>query len=294
MSRSAAFPLFQKVAILGPGLLGGSVALAAQKIGLEVVLWGRREAIVAQALELGLQATTDLEAAVSEADLIVLAVPVGVMATLAKTMQPFLRQKALVTDVGSVKSLPHAQLEPILAKSGHVFVGSHPMAGSEQTGIAAARGNLLEDAACILTNDGGAPEETVQNLVAFWEALGMRLTVMSARQHDEVVARISHFPHAMAMITAAVGLAEPAHGQFAGGGFRDTSRVASGAPTMWAEIMMENRVALAETLRESRDQITKMLAQLENQDQAGLEEDLMRAKALRDDFSETQDGLIMP
>ena len=264
----------KRISILGPGLLGGSVALALREEACEAVLWGRKEERIEAARELGLEATSDLAAAVSGADLVILAVPVGAMDALSARLKGYLKKGALVTDVGSVKGLPHE----VARKHGLPFIGSHPMAGSEQTGIEAATGNLFEGAACALTNDGGRSEEEVGELREFWESLGCKVMLMEAGDHDRAVARISHLPHAMAVATAAAGLRFREDGLLAAGGFRDTTRVASGDPAMWAEIMMENREALSEALQDAQNEIREMLAQLAESDKKGLENYLAQVK----------------
>lgn len=256
-----------RIAILGPGLLGGSVGLAARAAGHEAVLWGRKPERVEAARRLGLEATTDLAAALAGSDLVVLAVPVGAIEALGGVLKTFLADGALVTDVGSVKKLPHAVAEEL----GLPFIGSHPMAGSEQAGIEAARGDLFEGAACALTNEQGRSQDDLRRLCQFWVELGCRVKVMGADEHDRAVARISHLPHAMAVATAAAGLRFPGDEELAAGGFRDTTRVASGSPAMWAEIMMENRQALQEALKDAQNEIREMLAHLEKSDQKGLE-----------------------
>lgn len=266
--------MISRIAILGPGLLGGSVALAAKSSGYEAILWGRNPDRVEATKALGLSATTDLSDAVSEADLVVLAVPVGVMPQLARQLKTHLKTGAIVTDVGSVKSFPHQ----MALESGLPFIGSHPMAGSEQTGIEAARVDLFQGAACILTNDGGLPEAEVKALEKFWEALGCRISTMTASDHDRAVARISHLPHAMAVATASAALRSPKDEGLAAGGFRDTTRVASGDPAMWAEIMIENREALSTALEDAQNEIREMLDHLANSDKKGLQEYLAEVK----------------
>ncbi|MFT6178011.1 MAG: prephenate dehydrogenase [Akkermansiaceae bacterium] len=266
--------IISRIAILGPGLLGGSVGLAAQASGYEVTLWGRNEERVEATRRLGLDATTDLVAAVSEADLVILAVPVGVMAVLAERFKAHLKPGSLVTDVGSVKALPHEMAEDQKLS----FIGSHPMAGSEQTGIEAARGDLLEGAACILTNDQGRPVKEVEVLGRFWKDLGCQLTFMTAVSHDRAVARISHLPHAMAVVTASAALRSPEDEALAAGGFRDTTRVATGDPAMWAEIMVENRDALSLALEDAQNEIREMLDHLAKSDKKGLQEYLAEVK----------------
>jgi len=276
---------FKKVTVLGPGLLGGSVALAAQEAGLETVLWGRSQERVEKTCALGLQATTDLADAVSRADLVILAMPVGAMSGVVTKMIPHLPSGCLVTDVGSVKVLPHAEIGPLLEKAGVSFIGSHPMAGSEQTGIEAASADLLAEAACVLTNDEKAGPSELAALQEFWTRLGCRVCELGAEEHDRAVARISHYPHAMAVLTAEVGLALGDPLRLAGGGFRDTSRVASGDPAMWAEIMIENRDALGNVLREAQHSLRDMLVILEESDNEGLQQYLTRVKAARDEVS---------
>lgn len=271
---------FSTIAILGPGLLGGSVGLAAKAAGFQVVLWGRNPERVAAAGSCGLEATTELSTAIASADLVIFAVPVGVMGDLAKQIKRDLKEGALVTDVGSVKALPHE------VAAGLPFIGSHPMAGSEQTGVEAAREDLLQGAVCVVTNDGGLPEQRVLDLQGFWEQLGCQVHRMSVEDHDRAVARISHLPHAMAVAAAGAALRFPGDAELAGGGFRDTTRVASGDPAMWAEIMMENRLTLSEALQDAQKEIGEMLEQLANSDKKGLQKYLAEVK-LRKETSTT-------
>jgi len=268
--------ILKKITILGPGLLGGSVGLASQAAGYEVVMWGRKQERVELAREYGLTATTQLLPAVYDADLIVLAVPVGVMKDLSQQLIGHLKQGALVTDVGSVKALPHH------AAKGLPFIGSHPMAGSEQTGIEAARADLLNGAACVITNQEARSAEEVSILESFWEALGCRVHQMTVEDHDRAVARISHLPHAMAVLTAESALKFPNDVALAAGGFRDTTRVASGDPTMWAEIMMENKDALTHALKDAQQGMKELLKHLENGDQEELERYLEGVKQSKD------------
>ena len=273
--------MFSRVTILGPGLLGGSVGLAARAAGYEVALWGRNPARVAATRALGLMATTDLAEALEGADLVILAVPVGVMAGLAEQSKAFLEAGCLVTDVGSVKVLPHE-----LANGFKIpFIGSHPMAGSEQTGIEAARGDLFQGAVCVLTNDQERPENEIRELEGFWKKLGCHCVLMEAAAHDQAVARISHLPHAMAVATAAAALRSPRDLELAGGGFRDTTRVAGGDPAMWAEIMVENRDALMRALGDAQKEISEMLDQLANSDKKGLQDYLAEVKVRKENPS---------
>ena len=280
---------FSQIAILGGGLLGGSLALALEALtpAPKVRLWARRPATLAEAKLRGIShPTNSLSEALAGADLVVLAVPVGSMAELlTAAIAAGLPSHCLVTDVGSVKQLPHLLLTPLLAASGIHFIGSHPMAGSEQVGISAANSRLFEGSACLLTNDDAAPESLAACLEAFWQRIGCDTTWLTSAAHDALVARISHLPHVLAASGARVCLADPSLGQFSGGGLRDTTRVAAGNPEMWAEILMENRAAIIGPLRESIADLTKFLAILEATDHDPARAWLATAKQLRDSLT---------
>lgn len=275
---------FQKVAVLGGGLLGGSLALALGAREWPVALWARREETVKAARARGIEgATGDLTEALKGADLVIMSTPVGAMATvLLNARCAGLSPEALITDVGSVKASAHRLLRPMLERTALRFIGSHPMAGSEQTGIGAADAGLFEDAACLLTDEDRVGEPWTGRLQAFWEQLGCRVNWMGAEAHDALVARISHFPHLMAAAIAKVALADPEAGRFGGGGLRDTTRVAGGDPAMWAEIAMENREALCGVLKDGIREMSEMLAMLESGDQEALRHWLAIAKEARD------------
>lgn len=277
---------FQKISILGGGLLGGSIALALQD-SREVRLWFRRPELLENARLSGFQgATADLTSAVADCDLLILAVPVGAMpALLSAAIEAGLPSTCLVTDVGSVKQAPHQQLSEILASSGNAFIGSHPMAGSEKNGLMAARADLFQNAACLLTNDSNASESLAKALEQFWVDLGCRTRWFSAAEHDRIVARISHLPHITASATALSALKACAqYGELSGGGLKDTTRVASGNPDMWAEILTENRDAVIEGVRDNIAQLHEILASLEAGDLEATRQWLVAAKLLRDDL----------
>lgn len=275
---------FHKISILGGGLLGGSAALALREM-VNVRLWIRRPEVVNAARLSGLDfATGDLAEAVAEADLLILAVPVGAMpALLSAAITAGLPPRCLVTDVGSVKVAPHRDLAPILAASGHPFIGSHPMAGSERNGLAASRADLFQNAACLLTNDSGAAPPLCTALENFWKSIGCRTQWLGAAEHDRLVARISHLPHVTAAATAFGALsADASSGHFSGGGLRDTTRVAGGNPDMWAEILLENRVEVARSIRETIAKLNEFLVALDGANPQELHSLLDEAKALRD------------
>ncbi|MGL4400529.1 MAG: prephenate dehydrogenase [Luteolibacter sp.] len=283
---------FPTITILGGGLLGGSLALALAALESPPVirLWARHEETVAAAKELGISGVTnDLAEAVRDADFIILAVPVGAMATLVTAaLEAGLPAGCLITDVGSVKRVPHRKIAPLLQGRDIHFIGSHPMAGSERNGLAAVTSTLFKNAACLLTNDSGAPPEQAAALERFWKTIGCRTSWMSAAIHDELVARISHLPHLMSASTARVCLKDPGEGRFGGGGLRDTTRVAAGNPAMWAEIVTENREALIDLLKESITDLEEILTSLQNGDQEHAKRWLVTAKQRRDPLNHPQ------
>lgn len=275
---------FQKIGILGGGLLGGSAALALREKA-DVRLWIRRPEAVESAQLSGLDfATGELADAVAETNLIILAVPVGAMpALLSAAIAAGLPKDCLVTDVGSVKVAPHRDLAPVLAHSGNPFIGSHPMAGSERNGLAAARSDLFQNAACLLTNDSSTSSDLCVALEDFWKFLGCRTKWLGASEHDRLVARISHLPHVTAAATVFAALsADTASGNLSGGGLRDTTRVAGGNPEMWAEILLENRGEVARSVRETIAKLDEFLVALDGANQEKLHRLLTESKTLRD------------
>jgi len=280
---------FSNITILGGGLLGGSLALALadRENPPAVRLWTRRAETAEAARRLGItRATNDLAEAVQAADLLILAVPVGSMpALVSQALTAGLPDGCVISDVGSVKRAPHQTIPPLLAGSGITFIGSHPMAGSERNGLEAASADLFVNAACLLTNDQNAAARHTAALERFWQSIGCRTSWLGAAAHDSLVARISHLPHIVAASAARVCLENPADGTFGGGGLRDTTRVASGNPDMWAEILTENRQALLTPLRETIADLAELLASLEQGDQEAARQWLATAKHRRDQIN---------
>lgn len=270
------------ITIYGPGLLGGSLALAIRQRfpGVKLRLWARRAAAEDGIRARGIDAEffTDATAAAHGASLIILCTPVETMATLAQQIAlAELPDDCLITDVGSVKGKVVSELEPIFGKR---FIGSHPMAGSEKTGIDVARANLFENAACLLTPRAGVDTTRLRH---FWETLGCRVLEMSPEDHDVKVARISHLPHMMAAITTLAALrTDPSAVACMAGGFRDTTRIAGGDPGLWTGIALGNRAALTAQLREASAALTELLEILDKPDEEALRRFLAEAKALRD------------
>ncbi len=287
-----------RLAVFGPGLLGGSIALAARATGqFEIALWGRRQGAIDEALSRNLadRVSTDAQEIAEGADIAVFCVPIGAMSGLAEQIAPSLLADALVTDVGSVKACVVQALSPIFRGRAR-FVGSHPMAGSEQTGLAAARADLFEGSVCIVTPEPATDPADVAAVRAFWEALGCRVRTLSPLEHDEIIASVSHFPHLLAAVLVHAVAAESRGSlDFAGPGFRDTTRVASGPPEMWTEILRTNRRAVqksAEAMIEKLREVSTLLAADSPGDDLRMNEFLTQAKVLRDGLGITRQAPV--
>ena len=277
-------PSFSSVAIAGPGLLGGSLALAvrARMPHVHVRLWGRRPEPLEYALSIGAAHadSTRVEEVVQGADLVVLATPVGVMPDIVTAMLPALKPGAVVTDVGSVKGCVHQSVGAALTRAGVAFIGSHPMAGSEKQGMEHASAELFQGATCILTNDEHVHEDVLLLLQRFWERAGCHCIRMQAAVHDSTVARISHIPHALSALcvhSALDGGDVELLGLVSAGGFRDTTRVSMGEPSMWAEILTENSPAVLERLDAALSQLGDVRKFLADGDKKSLAEWLKKA-----------------
>jgi prephenate dehydrogenase len=282
--------VIERLAIVGVGLLGGSVALAARAQGLarEIVGIGRDAARLDAARRAGAldRATTDLAAGVHDADAVVLAATVLVNERLLADVWRAVPPGALLTDVGSTKRGIVATAERLAAAQPRRFVGSHPMAGSEKSGFAVARADLFRGATVIVTPTDASDAGAVKAVTVFWEALGARVSALDPDTHDRVVAAISHLPHVAAWaLVDAVGRFEPGALAFAARGFRDTTRIAASDPAMWTEILLDNREAIATgvaELRRALDAIERLLAA---GDRAGIEALLARIKAQRESLA---------
>ncbi len=282
---------FQKITIIGVGLLGGSIGLAARKfrVAKEIAGFVRSKKSISDCEKFGATdfATTDLLVAVSNSDLIILCTPLAQMLPLAKQFMPALKRGAIVTDVGSVKAGVVRELETLVQKSGAHFIGSHPMAGAEKTGVAAARENLFEDAVCVLTPTKKSNANAIRKLEQFWKSLGARVLKMDAAQHDLFVSRSSHLPHVIAATLANLVLNPASPKQQAAlcaNGFRDTTRIASGSPEMWRDITLANRKNLSRSLDAFVAELKKFQAALKSGDAKALEKIFATAKSRRDNW----------
>lgn len=243
--------LFERVAVVGVGLIGGSLALAARRAGLisHVTGVGRSEANLATARARGIidRATRDVEA-IGPVDLIVLAVPVETTATVARALVPRLAPGTVVTDVGSVKGVIVEALEALLPAT-CPFVGTHPIAGSERSGAAAAEVDLFQDACCVITPTPRTDAAALERVEALWRGVGARVRRMAAADHDRALAWTSHLVHALAYtLAAAIDAEDPSRFALAGPSLREVTRVAGSLPELWRDVFLANRAAVDEAI----------------------------------------------
>jgi prephenate dehydrogenase len=282
---------FQKISIIGVGLLGGSIGLAARKFRVagEIAGYARREKTIAESEKIGAldYATTDLLAAVSNADLVILCTPLAQMRALTKQFLPALKRGAIVTDVGSVKAGVVRELEPLIAKAGAHFVGSHPMAGGEKMGVLAAKPDLFANAVCVVTPTKKTSAAAAGKLEKFWKALGAHTLRLTPAQHDVLVSRTSHLPHVAAAALAGLIL-DPKQPQPQTGlcatGFRDTTRIASGSPEMWRDIALANRKNVLQSVDAFVGELKKFQSSLKKGDAEAVEKFFAIAKERRDNW----------
>jgi cyclohexadieny/prephenate dehydrogenase len=259
-------PIFERLALIGIGLIGGSIALAAKKHGLagHVAVNSRTAKTLARAKELGLGDSwhEDATEAVRGADCVILSIPVGASGDVAKTIAPALKPGVIVSDVGSVKSSVVAQMAPHLPKTVH-FVPAHPVAGTEYSGPDAALVDLFQNRWTILTPPAGTDRAAVERLAKFWRGLGANVEAMDPAHHDLVLAITSHVPHLIAyniVGTAAhlEAVTESEVMKFSAGGFRDFTRIAASDPTMWRDVFLHNRDAVLEMLGRFSEDLTAL------------------------------------
>jgi len=262
--REVAEPLFQRLAIVGLGLLGGSVALAARERGVALEIRAVDPAVAGETPF----ARVSLRDGVAWADGVVLAVPVEAVDDVVREMAPHLHRDAVVTDTASVKQPMAEAARRWLSQPQHC-IGAHPMAGGEQAGFAYASAQLFEGAACILTPSGSEPCAVVDRVERFWQGLGARTFRRTPEEHDAIVAALSHAPHLIAYAFAQ-GLPDRETLQLAGPGLRDFIRIARSNPALWCEILLNNRARVAEEALRFRANLDRMLDALAAEDRATL------------------------
>jgi len=286
---------FKKIVIFGVGLIGGSFAMALRKVrGVDLVVgFGRSEQPLANSLHLGIidRIGKDIAAELGDADLVLLATPVGQLPELMARIAPHIGKKTLVTDCGSTKGDVVREAYTRLGGKIAQFVPAHPIAGAEQSGASAARSDLFQWKKVVLTPLPENNAESVARVRHAWELCGAMVSELTPAQHDEVFAAVSHLPHLLAFALVH-DLAQRENQQlllsFAASGFRDFTRIAASSPEMWRDICLSNRDALLKELQIYIAELTRMSAALEQNDAAMLEQTFSDAQQLRTNWKVQQ------
>ncbi len=280
--------MINKLCIVGIGLIGGSLARALRAAGYvhEIIGYGRSVGNLEQAVELGVidRAEVSLTDAVRHADMVVLAVPVGCMAEILGELGPALTNRAVVTDVGSVKGSVTAAARGALGARFARFVPGHPLAGTEQSGVAASQPDMFMGRRVILSPEPETDADATARVREMWEATGAEIVTLSAADHDRILAVSSHLPHMLAYCLMDMVVRHDDHRailECSAGGFRDTTRIAGSDPVMWRDICLANRDALLVALRQYQDDLGALMAAIEKGDGKLLCETFNRAKHAR-------------
>lgn len=285
----------RKIALVGVGLIGGSFGLALKQAAVveQVLGWDLNCANLDKALELGIidVAAADMQAAVADADVVVLALPVRGMEAAAREALKYMRSDAVLTDTGSVKGTLVEAIEPLAYEAGIAFVPGHPISGTEKSGPEAAFADLYRGKRCILTPTDATSRAALDLIVQLWSSIGSEVVIMDVVKHDRVLAAISHLPHmiAYALVNSVSNYDQYAENilEYSAGGFLDFTRIASSDPVMWRDIAMENRAALLEMI----EQFETFLAELKG-DIAGLDADRLEKFFRQSKLS--RDAIIRP
>jgi cyclohexadieny/prephenate dehydrogenase len=280
---------FNRVALIGFGLIGGSIARAARPLGLagEIVTTARSEKTRARVRELGIvdRVVESNAEAVKDADLVILCIPVGACGDVAAEIGPHLKPGAIVSDVGSVKGAVVREMAPYIPAGVH-FVPAHPVAGTEHSGPDSGFAELFINRWCILTPPEGTAAEATERLRAFWAGLGAKVEIMTPDHHDLVLAITSHLPHLIAytIVGTADELAQVTESEvikFSAGGFRDFTRIAASDPTMWRDVFLNNKEAVLEMLGTFTEDLSKLTRAIRRGDGEALFEHFTRTRAIR-------------
>ncbi|OGW51311.1 MAG: hypothetical protein A2Z50_03985 [Nitrospirae bacterium RBG_19FT_COMBO_42_15] len=282
-------PFFNRMVIVGVGLIGGSLAMAGRKNGLvkEIIGVGRGAANLKEAVKLNVidSFAFDISEAVKDADLIVLATPVGGFEGLVKQMRHKLNKGAIITDAGSVKGRMVSRIERLLPR-GTYFVAGHPIAGKEKSGVKAATHRLFEGTKCILTPTKKTDASALKKVKALWKAVGAEVVLMDPMLHDKVLGAVSHLPHAAAysIVNTVAEIKKDGNNfiAFSGGGFKDFTRIAASSPEMWRDIFLSNRENLVSIISRYQKNLEKLKKYIKDKDSKKLIKELEKAKAIRD------------
>jgi len=272
----------KKVTIIGLGLIGGSLAWALKKSGLVGEVFGvdlDSEAVAYALKEKMIDAgSVNLEVGVEDSDIVVIATYVGIIPRIAKTVASGASAKTIITDVGSVKRKIVEELESALPPHLH-FVGGHPIAGTERSGVWAADFNLFQGKRCILTPNSKTRPEPIAKVKNIWESVGATVFTMDAETHDRIFGFVSHLPHvvAYALVNSIASQKQPPNMfDFGGGGLRDYTRIAASSPEMWSDIFLTNRGNVLESIQEFKKALEKIEGLIEKNNSEDLREELNR------------------
>lgn len=283
--------VFETMAVVGVGLIGGSLGMAVKKRGLirKVVGVGRTEQKLMRAKILGAidDYSMDFESGCAEADLVVICTPVGLVSSTLARLAPSLKEGAVVTDVGSTKAEIVRECEGIIPE-GRYFVGGHPMAGSEQTGVEAAYPDMFLGATYVLTGTDQTDLESLGRMTELVEAIGARAEMMTPEQHDAAAATISHMPHAMAAaLLLAAEQSQRESGKvfrLAAGSFRDLTRISGSSPELWRDICLTNADALSAAIGRLEERLGQFRQALEDRDAEAVERFFELAAKIRETY----------
>lgn len=271
--------LFKKIAIVGTGLIGGSIAMAVKEKGLagEVIGISRHKKNLVLARRKGAidKGSQDLRA-IAQADLVVLATPVKTALKLAEQISRIVGRNCIVTDVGSTK-------QEIVLKLGRLFgnyVGAHPLAGSEKRSVANARADMFKDSLCIITPARGTDRAALKKVTGFWSRIGAKTVLLSAAEHDRILAFVSHLPHAIAF--SLINCMPRGYFRFAASGLKDTTRIAASGSVIWEDIFLSNQRNILKTIEAFETRLTSLKSALKTKDKRGLHKILKLAKAKRE------------
>lgn len=280
---------FKRVTIIGVGLIGASLAMAMKKAAIveEIVGAGRTEENLQRAMERGIIDTysTSYVQAIDSSELVVLASPVGTFGEIMKAIGSRLHEGAIVTDVGSVKGDIVIEMERLIP-DGRFFVGAHPIAGSDRSGLDYADSELFRRNLTIITPTEGSNRDAVETVAALWRAVGARVVLMNPQEHDRVLALTSHLPHVVSYaLVNTLSRTNRKYIEYTGGGFRDTTRIASSSPELWADIVLSNKDNVLQMIEAYRDRLNEIEDALRNKDRNRLKVLFEEAKRLRDSIS---------
>ena len=296
-------PLFDRLALIGVGLIGSSIARAARAQGVvgEIVATARSQATRERVVELGIadRVVATAAEAVEGADLVIVCIPVGACGPVAAEIASYLKPGAIVSDVGSVKGSVVKDMLPHIPAGVH-FIPAHPVAGTEHSGPDSGFPELFASRWCILTPLPGADADAVERLAAFWRAFGANVECMEVERHDMVLAMTSHMPHLIAYTV--VGMADDLEKlvtsseviKFSAGGFRDFTRIAASDPTMWRDIFLHNKEAVLELLARFNEDLSRLARAIRWDEADTLHEFFSRTRAIRRGIIQTGQDSAAP